>query len=431
MGKNYFQAIPIRTAYQKKLEKFTSSLGKAIGKGEPIPFAGNDLTYTLNLQNERIKEKGIEFDYEVFRRIRDDTRFFEIANWKDMHYATTVGFGVAGINRQVRKDGKVIYKDKLRNDFFGLVCDIVSGGHADNESHICPNCGAESTIAELQDGCPYCGTQYKMDDLLPKITGFYFFDSLGATKKQILLGWAVCAVFCAILFYVLYPYLLEIPMLSQELSIVMERGVIGEFIFGIMLGAAYGFFLFWFLHLLFKIASAIVDLWRMGTAASRNRFELRMRKLSPEFSFEYFKGKALSLIKMAVYAKDENESPSYKGEPLSDKFKDIIDLNYAGTFGLKRFSEEDGIVTVETKSYFDVLSIKGDKVKFTHPVIKATFQRRTDIPVNLNFSMTRISCPTCGMSFNAMKNKFCPGCGNEYELLSDDWVLTELSMESK
>ena len=106
--------------------------------------------------------------------------------------------------------------------------------------------------------------------------------------------------------------------------------------------------------------------------------------------------------------------------------KDIIDLNYAGIFGLKDFKEENNTVTVEISAYFDVLSVKDNKVQSTHPVLNATFKRRTDIPINFNFSVTKIMCPTCGKSFNAMKNKICPGCGNEYELLSDDWVLTDL-----
>ena len=128
MGKNYLQAIPIRTAYQKKLEQFTASLGNAIGKGEPIPFADNDLTYTLNLQNERINEKGIELDYEVFRRIKDDNQFFEVADWKDKHYATAVGFGVCGVKREVRKDGKTIYH------------------------YVCPECGYHGTDEIIQEG---------------------------------------------------------------------------------------------------------------------------------------------------------------------------------------------------------------------------------------------------------------------------------------
>ena len=186
--------------------------------------------------------------------------------------------------------------------------------------------------------------------------------------------------------------------------------------------------MFLFAHLLLKIVQAVIDLDRMGTAASRERFELRMKKITPEFSYEYFKCKAISLIKTAVYSKDESELLCYSGGPLPAEFKDIIDLNYAGTFGLKGFSEDEGMVAVETRSYFDVLSIRDDKVSYTHPVISATFRRRTDIPVNMSFSMTRVQCPACGASFNPVKNKFCPSCGNEYELITDDWVLADLKM---
>ena len=49
MGKNYFQAIPIDPSYDQKLITFSYSLGDAIGKGKTIPFADNDVTYTLDL----------------------------------------------------------------------------------------------------------------------------------------------------------------------------------------------------------------------------------------------------------------------------------------------------------------------------------------------------------------------------------------------
>ncbi|MCR4648538.1 MAG: hypothetical protein K5776_05635, partial [Lachnospiraceae bacterium] len=79
MGRN-FQATPIRISYQKKLGIFTSSLGNAIGKGGNIPFADNDLNYTIKLQNERIKEKGLEFDMEVTRRNPEETTFYDVAD---------------------------------------------------------------------------------------------------------------------------------------------------------------------------------------------------------------------------------------------------------------------------------------------------------------------------------------------------------------
>lgn len=431
MGKNYFQAIPIKPSYDEKLIGFTSSLGNAIGKGETIPYADNDVTYVLNLQNERIKEKGIDFGYEVYKRTQDSglgNTFFDVEDWKDEHYESTVGFAVFGVRRQVKKNGRVLYSDTLRHVFYGTVTDVISGDHPDDEIHICPNCGADSTIADLQNGCPYCGTQYKMDDLFPKITSYYFFDQLRITKKQLLIGLPACIGFCALMALILRPFVKDFPIYETIMRSAYQNGTESAIIYAFTSVLVTGTFLFLLLHLCFKIAKAIVDLDRMGTAESRSRFELRMKKITPEFSFEFFKNKAISLIKMAVYSRNENELLCYRGGPLPAEFKDIIDLNYAGTFGLKGFSEENGVVTVETRSYVDVLSIKDDQVSYTHPVISATFQRRTDIPINLNFSMTRIQCPTCGASFNPVKNKYCPNCGNEYELITDDWVLVDLKM---
>ncbi|MCR4671157.1 MAG: hypothetical protein K5643_08200 [Saccharofermentans sp.] len=431
MGKNYFQAIPIKPSYDEKLISFSSSLGDAIGKGKTIPFADNDVTYTLNLQNERIKEKNIEFDYEVYKRTNDSPLgniFFDVEDWNDEHYESTVGFASLGVKRQVRQNDQIIYKDNLRRVFYGTVTDIISGYQPDNESHTCPNCGAVSTIAELQNGCPFCGTQYKMDDLFPKITSFYFFDQIRISKKWLMIGLPVCAVICTIAVFACAPYLSSNPLFAGEMRRINQEGAYHAVIYGLSAGLTLGALLFLLIDLAYKIAKAIVDLKRMGTAKSRERFELRMKKITPEFSYEYFKNKAISLIKMTVYSKDEGELLCYKGEPLPAEFKDIIDLNYAGTFGIMDFSEENGIISAETKSYFDVLSIKDNTVSFTQPVISATFQRRTDIPVNLNFSMTRIDCPSCARSFNPVKNKFCPGCGREYELITDDWVLVDLKM---
>ena len=432
MGRHYHKAIPMRPAYDEKLISFSFSLGEAIGKGKTIPYADNDVTYTLKLQNERIKEKNIEMDYEVFKWTNDSgagNTFFDGEVWYDEHYISTVGLSFLGIKRQIRKDDQVIYQDKHRRDFYATVTNIISGSQPDDDSYVCPNCSAVSTIGELQNGCPYCGTQYKMNDLFPKITGFYFFDSLRMTTKQVLIGWPVCTAVCALIVLLCRPLINSIPVVADILQNYSDPGYAAFVLYGPIACIVWGGFFFLLLHLLSKLAKAIVDSERMDTAKSRERFEQRMQNITPGFSFEYFKNKAISLIKTAVYSKDESELLCYKGEPLPSEFKDIIDLNYAGTFGLKGFNEEDRIISVETKSYFDVLSIKDNTVSLTQPVISATFRRRTDIPVDLNFSMTKINCPACARSFNPVKNKFCPSCGKEYELISDDWVLTDLKME--
>jgi len=249
MGKNYFQAIPIKPSYDEKLISFTSSLGKAMNKGETIPFADNDVTYTLNLQHERIKENNIEYDYKVYKRTRDSRLgnvFYDVEDWEDKHYTNTVGFASLGVRRLVRKNGNVLYRDTLRHVFYGTVTDVVSGSHPDNETHICPNCGADSTIEELQNGCPYCGTQYKMDDLFPKITSYYFFDQLRLTKKQLLIGWPVCSLVCAIAGLVLIPILKTVPAIAREIDRFVTSYSYSVILYCILAVIMYGFFLFLF-----------------------------------------------------------------------------------------------------------------------------------------------------------------------------------------
>ena len=165
---------------------------------------------------------------------------------------------------------------------------------------------------------------------------------------------------------------------------------------------------------------------KWGTIGSRTKFEEKMKTICPEFSYEYFTSKAISLIKTAIYSENEQELMFYKGGPLDPKFKDVIDLNYGAALGLESFTEENGFVTVATKAYFDVLYATDNGIKFQRDMYGAVFRRRTDIPVDMGFSMTKIQCPACGSSFNAMKNKVCPYCGNIYDIESDDWVLVRL-----
>ena len=231
------------------------------------------------------------------------------------------------------------------------------------------------------------------------------------TKKEFLSGYLVSYVITLIAMYIV--------------CFITHKGIgyyIG-FTFGSIFLAyiVYAYFLFMKL-----IVGAIASAGKMGTAGSRSKFETRMKRVSPEFSYEYFTSKTLSLIKMAVFSRNEEELMFYEGGKLDPMMKDIIDLNYGGALGCKSFREEGNCVIVETKAYFDVLYASEDRVFFKKKVFSATLKRRTDIPVDFNFSMTKIACPTCGASFDALKNKTCPYCGHKYESITDDWVLVDL-----
>ena len=127
-----------------------------------------------------------------------------------------------------------------------------------------------------------------------------------------------------------------------------------------------------------------------------------------------------------MFAPNAQDLLFYKGGPLDPSFSDIIDLNYGGALGVTDIKEENGRVTITTDAFFDVLYLRDDRIKERRDRFKAIFQRRTDIPIEMSFSMTKIQCPTCGSSFNAIQNKKCPFCGHEYDIESQDWVLKEI-----
>ena len=411
MGYNLFNIKEVPGVQSRRLNDFRSSLGNAVSRGNNISFADNDITYILKLQHNRISQKGLELNYELYSRDDNKNKFIAGSNWRDAHYESTVCFNQCGIKRNVKKDGRTRYKDNCKGVLYETITDVVTGVHPDNDPFCCPNCGAISTVAGLQNGCSHCGTRFQMDDLFPKVTSYYFLDNPGMTKKEFWSGYLVSYIITLIAMFII--------------CLIFRKGIGSYFV------AAFGsifmaYVLFTYYLIIKLIAGAISSAGKMGTAGSRSKFEKRMKKISPEFSYEYFTSKTLSLIKTAVFSENEKGLMFYEGEKLDPKMKDIIDMNYGGALGCQSLHEAGNIVTVVTKAYFDVLYASGDKVFFKKQVFSATLKRRTDIPVNLNFSITNIACPSCGASFDAMENRNCPFCGNRYEITTDDWALVEL-----
>ena len=420
MGYNFFKITELKKPFRDKLNTFVNTLGSAIGKGDKISFADNDIGYVLRLQHERIKDKGLVMDYEVYDRDKN-RQAHAGSQWTDARYESFICNEQYGVKRVITKGGNKIYSDNKKNILFTTITDVVNGVHPDDESVSCPNCGYVSTIAGIQGGCPGCGTMYKMDDLFPKVTGYYFLEDVALAGNEHIKGIGIsAAVTMVISFLIMFLGL----VISGEFSILkLMLGSIAIIPLSIILG--YIFFSYFLVVRLFVVGIGQSS-GKWGSIGSKAKFEQKMKRIIPDFSYEYFTSKAISLIKLAVYSKDEKDLLFYRGEALASKFKDVIDLNYGGALGVTDLRVSDGVVTVITDAFFDVLYATDTGIVFKREAYKAVFQRRTDIPVNMQFSMTKIQCPTCGSSFNAILNRNCPYCGNRYDLASQDWVLVSL-----
>lgn len=151
-----FNIQEITGTTKKKLLDFKASIGAAIREGKGISLADKDINYSHQLQNERLKEKGIDLDTKIYDRDRDGNKFVSGRKWKDAHYESTMCFSWCGIKRVVKKDGKWRFTDDRKSVIYETVTDVVTGAHPDNDPVNCPNCGMVSTVVGLQDGCSYC-----------------------------------------------------------------------------------------------------------------------------------------------------------------------------------------------------------------------------------------------------------------------------------
>lgn len=420
MGYSFFNIIQLKDNFKRKLNSFVTSLGPAIKDGKKISFADNDIGYVLDLQHKRIKSKGLDIEYDLYDRDEKSGAIVG-SEWKDSRYESYVCNEQYGVLRKISKDGKKLYSDKKRNILYTTITDTISGVHPDDETIACPNCGNVSTIAQVQGGCPYCGTVYKMDDLFPKVTSYYFLEDVGIAGDEHKVGMRISMLITTVALELLIYITSFIRGDYDKLGLILGS------IFLIPLGVLFGYMIYSFYLLIRLIAvGSSQSSGKWGTIGSRKRFEQKMKSISPEFSFEYFTSKAISLIKTAVYSPDEQELLFYKGAPLSPELKDVIDMNYGGALGFTGLEVDNGQVTVVTDAFFDVLYADENKIFSRREVFKAVFRRRIDIPFNTQFSMTKIQCPSCAGSFNAVMKKNCPFCGNEYKIESQDWILTEL-----
>ena len=115
MGYNFFNIVEVPKAFNQKLNDFRKSLGEAICKGKDITFADNDITYALKLQHDRITEKGLELDYDIYSRGENQDRFTSGSQWRDAHYESRVCHSPFGIKRRVKQNGKIRYSDNRKS----------------------------------------------------------------------------------------------------------------------------------------------------------------------------------------------------------------------------------------------------------------------------------------------------------------------------
>ncbi len=409
----------IRDTFIKDLERFYED-------GTEPSQASQDMRYFLHQHEKRLAEKGVKIQRRYtftqngvkhsFTRNRPpytvDRSFVECDSSTLYTNAST-----QKRLKRPKKSASIFYANILNR------LDI------QDAEYICPNCGHKATLEIFTNGCPMCGTRFQMKQLFPCVSNYWLMSQLAPRFSMeglvrviatlaVLLGLGVGS-------YVGFQYW-------------SDAGIGGALFFGIGAALLTGFMSFICIYLLFSIVFMHFMFWKMITHAvstadiasaslTKNSLKQAMQRFDPEFSYELFEGKAMSLFRAIVFSEDRTNMSIYRGDPDLPGFDDIIDIDYRGAMKYLNSRIQDGnILVLLVRLYmFNTYLIDG-KIVQKKEDFNMTLIKRLTAQEDLGFSIHAVNCKTCAASFDAMHVLQCPTCGTPYHLEDEDWVVVGL-----
>ncbi|MBQ8995405.1 MAG: hypothetical protein IJ091_06285, partial [Oscillospiraceae bacterium] len=330
---------------------------------------------------------------------------------------------------KILRGGKQVFHDRLDKTLYITATDLIFGAkNVEKETYTCPNCGNVTTIGELREGCPYCGTHFEMQELYPRVGGLYYVKEIGGTEKEVkkdVMRYMIPVIVAFGIFG-----LITVLFAEDRGSIVWLLQSIFMMAFTLGVGAFVGYMIWAILKLgsiFYEAGKALPSL--PGVLGSRKKFETRMKELSPDFSYDYFANKVGTLVKMMIFSPDPALLPICVGDHMENPFQDVVDAQFRGPVIMKSFKMDGNTVHVRADAEFDLLLTKGSVFWKKRQFIPLYMSRDCSMRFRTNYSVKKVSCRNCGGSFDATRKDRCPYCGTEYDIRKEDWYITGFSQK--
>ena len=397
-------------------------------KGERLTSADSDLQFCVDTQSARLKEKGVSLDYSFQPRGRDPEGKMRPKEWGDGHYLAKMNNGTCSFRRILKKGDKRLFAKKIPAEIRVVVTDVRQNQNVEDDIYVCPNCGHPSKIKELIEGCPFCTTKFKMDELYPKVSNFNVVRDYELTQKEIISHYLLPAVLIVAVAAITLPIAAAIlanagaiKMTAMDMeSILLQAAIVSPFY-----GAVYGGMFLVGCMVAESVRSAPITL----TFHTHKIFEEEMKKHGQDFMTQYFIGKTVSKLKTVIFSSDPSVLPFYTGPALPSDMKDIVDIIFRGGLAFKDVQVSDNVAHVDADIYTEVLSEKDEKVERKNRIFHVKMAKNLSTKTSLDFSIKKLQCDSCGASFDAYKNKICPFCGSEYKMLDSDWIIESVKAD--
>lgn len=405
--------------YQTKEEKIYRIFGEELEEwsqtGKEPSMGNQDIRYYLELQEERLKKRNLKMEYQMKLRGEHLDKIYSTFYHAPV-YTNIFVSSRYWIKTVFYRGGKKIY-EKAEPQFFYQTITRMDQQRTE-ENYCCPNCGSVSPVKALLNGCPHCHTRFLISDLFPKVTGYFFQHDFTMNKKEAnakTAKWVIGGIMTVFLLASV-PALLrgENPHILLTLLASLPIGAfMGYYIMSLCMAVG-----------LFGFAGRSIPRL-LKTAGTKGKITRLLQPYDKSFSYEYFTGRILSLLKIMVFSDNVKDLAVYEGKEKVPDCTDIVEASYRGSMGLSRKWIENGYCYLDLNVYMTDTYDAGRiyrKNDLFHMVVCKKLQKDSDF----GFSIKKVQCAGCGGSFDATRKRRCPYCDREYRLRDDDWVVIKI-----
>ena len=441
----------LESDYSDLFNKFSKEL-EIWSETSEIPHkASQDLKYYFKLRGKRLQKFNLKYNLKLENWGNDQvTSLHKVSSFIDN--LPGLNLGKYNIFRNFKTySEKIIYiykgKEIFRNiepiTLYQTIYDINKNNNEIGENpYTCPNCGAVSKIKSLQDeGCPYCRTKFVISDLFPKVINFSkrvinfseaennASDENNSEKKFKMFIFIPPVVVFIIsltisLFLMAFSEMNKVLLIGLALFISTSLAFLAFFVSVAVLGFALAIYTI-------NQVQPVKNLKRTKSAIAadveaKTEIDRKLKQYDENFSYEYFEGKCLSLIRNIIFNEDVKNYPPYVGEDIDLRFNNIIDITYGSVIKMVDSYIKDDYIFIKMEVFLNNTYFINEKIQNINESVYIKLKHNMKFKTNMDFSISEVNCRHCGASFNAIEEKNCPFCHNEYKIDEEDWLVTEL-----
>lgn len=393
----------------------------------------------LQMQKDRLKRLGVEFEFEAKRKkylddpVRAD-RYFD-----GRYEVSSIDEDIAA-RSTFYKDGKKIY---TRMDSQTAHYTVLHAHRSGSHKIICPNCGAETTRQNLLDGCDYCGTKFVVEDLEDSVADFSLRTNYEVQKakyadaRRLFMLWGAVGIVLLCFLFCLYWTLKVTPGIVKEEQIGPFMTVLASLFTVLVPTALFSAILIpGFTMLVWPVlalSAAFVDVSRrtfnrMAEAMRKDiQNEKLVRKHDRLFSLADFYAGVQSRISTIVYAENETQANVFAKDRLNipaDRYKNAVSL-VVDDMDLTGYEIKDGRQIARVMADLRLTILQGNRCRIKHEKVKLVLSRGEDSRTQAVCAPYIMKCRGCGTSLSLTEGKVCPSCGREADFTEDVWLIDQ------